>query len=134
MNKEISRNKKHELIMQCIYSKLSFNDIKYNININNLSKNIFKKNLDEFSKNIILKTFNHFDEIISIIKKYLINWKFNRISNITKAILLMSYTHYKYIEKVDKAIFINIAIKLAKKYLDDNDYKFINGILDKILE
>lgn len=130
---EISRNKKHELIMQCIYSKLSFNDIEYNVDINTISKNIFKKNLDKFSKNIILKVIDHFDEITLAIEKKLINWKFNRISNITKAILFMSYAHYKYVEKIDKAIIINIAIKLAKKYLDTNDYKFINGILDKIL-
>ena len=134
MNKEISRNKKHELIMQCIYSKLSFDDIKYNIDINILSKNVFKKNLDEFSKKIILETIKHFDEITSIIKKNLINWEFKRLSNVTKAILFMSYTHYKYIEKIDKAIIIDIAIKLAKKYLDVGDYKFINGILEKILD
>ena len=133
MNREISRNKKHELIMQCVYSKLSFDDIGYDININIISKNIFKKNLDKFSKNIILKIIDHFDEITLVIKKNLINWEFNRISNIAKAILFMSYAHYKYIEKINKAIIINIAIKLAKKYLDVNDYKFINGILDKIL-
>lgn len=119
--------------MQCIYSKLSFNDIKYDVDIDVLSKNIFKKHLDQFSKNIISETINHFDEITSIIKKNLINWKFNRISNISKAILLTSYAHYKYVEKIDKAIIIDIAVKLAKKYLDINDYKFINGILEKIL-
>ena len=42
----------------------------------------------------------------------------------------MSYTHYHYIEKVDKKIVINIAVTLAKKYIDDKQAKFINGILD----
>ena len=28
---------------------------------------------------------------------------------------------------------INIAVELAKKYLDDGEYRFIHAILDKIL-
>ena len=42
----------------------------------------------------------------------------------------MSYTHYKFIEKVDKKVVINVAVDLAKKYIDDKQAKFINGILD----
>ena len=44
----------------------------------------------------------------------------------------MSYTH-KQVENSDKSIIINIAVKLAKKFLDKDDYKFVNGILDKVL-
>lgn len=131
--KKISRNQKHELIMQCIYSKLSYNDANCDIDINQISKKIFKKNIDNFCQKTISETMQHLDEISIIIEKKLVNWKIKRISNLAKAILFMSYTHYKYIEKIDKAIVIDIAIKLAKKYLDVNDYKFINGILDKIL-
>ena len=35
--------------------------------------------------------------------------------------------------EVEKAVVINIAIKLSKAYLGDNDYKFVNAILDKVL-
>ena len=28
---------------------------------------------------------------------------------------------------------INVAVELAKKYLDDGEYRFINAVLDKIL-
>ena len=43
----------------------------------------------------------------------------------------MSYTNFYFIEKTDKAVIINIAVELAKKYIDDKQAKFINGILDK---
>ena len=42
----------------------------------------------------------------------------------------MSYAHYKYIGHVDKSVVINVAVELAKKYIDDKQAKFINGILD----
>ena len=45
----------------------------------------------------------------------------------------MSYAHFYYVEKVDKRIVIDIAVNLAKKYIDDNQAKFINAILDKVL-
>lgn len=131
--KTISRNQKHELIMQCIYSKLSCDDADCNVNIDKISENIFKKNLDQFCQKTISETFQHLNEITAIVKQNLVNWRMERISNLAKAILFMSYAHYKYVETINKAIIIDIAIKLAKKYLDVNDYKFINGILDKIL-
>ena len=34
----------------------------------------------------------------------------------------------------DKAIVINIAVKLAKKYGDGKDYKYINAVLDNALD
>ncbi len=42
----------------------------------------------------------------------------------------MSYAHYKYVEKVDAKVVINVAVELAKKYIDDKQAKFINAILD----
>ena len=59
-------------------------------------------------------------------------WNFDRLNLVEQSILIMSYTH-KQTQKVDKGIVINIAVKLAKKYLDGDDYKFVNGILDKVL-
>lgn len=61
---------------------------------------------------------------------FLKNWKWERLPLLTQAILLMSYTHFYFIEKADKAVIINIAVELAKKYIDDKQAKFINGILD----
>ena len=59
-------------------------------------------------------------------------WNFDRLNLLEQAILVMSYTH-KQTQDTDKRIIINIAVKLAKNYLDKDDYKFGNGILDKVL-
>lgn len=45
----------------------------------------------------------------------------------------MSYTHFKYIETIDKAIVIDVAVKLAKEYIEEKQAKFINAILDEVL-
>ena len=134
--KVMSRNKNHELIMQVIYIELTYIAMNLEIDIPSMMEGVFKtpfKDIDMFSKGVVIKASSNINQIIPIIEKSLISWKFSRISRVAQAILIMSYTHYKYLEKVDRAVVIEIAVKLAKKYLDANEYKFINGVLDKIL-
>ena len=71
-----------------------------------------------------------YGEIVKAFTPYLINWKWERLPLLTQAILLMSYAHYFYIEKVERTVVINVAVNLAKKYIDDKQAKFINAILD----
>ena len=72
----------------------------------------------------------NYGEIKAAFTPYLKNWKWDRLPLLTQAILLMSYAHYKYVEKVDAKVVINVAVELAKKYIDDKQAKFINAILD----
>ena len=61
-------------------------------------------------------------------------WTFERLNRVEQALLLLSYSHYFYVEPaVDKGVVIDVAVKLAKTYLDASDYKFVNAILDKVL-
>ena len=46
----------------------------------------------------------------------------------------MSYAHFYYVEKVDKKVVINTAVDLAKKYVEEKQAKFINAILDGVLQ
>ena len=46
----------------------------------------------------------------------------------------MSYAHYYEIDPTDKKIVINIAVSLAKKYIEEKQGKFINALLDKLLK
>ena len=67
-----------------------------------------------------------------MISAYLKDWTFERLNYLEQAILLSAYTQNKYMEQ-PKIIAINVAVDLAKKYCDDNSYKFINGVLDNCL-
>lgn len=131
-----SRNQSHELIMQSLYVALTYAKMKEEIDISKIMEGVFKtpfNEIDKFARGVVIKALAHINEIISLFETKLKSWKWDRLSRIAQAILLMSYAHYHYVEKVDKAVVINTAIRLAKKYLDQNDYKFINGVLDKVL-
>ena len=60
-------------------------------------------------------------------------WKMERINLVVISILMLGITEYKYIGNVDKSVIIDVCVKLAKKYADEKDYRFVNALLDKIL-
>lgn len=89
--------------------------------------------VDPYIQNSITQTLNNYGAIRDAFIPFLKNWKWERLPLLTQAILLMSYAHFYYVEKVDKKIVINIAVTLAKKYIDEKQAKFINAILDGVL-
>lgn len=131
----LSRNKEHELVMTSIYDALTYVHGGEEFSLEEIMEAVFEMPYDEiplFSKTLIVKTLAHINEIKPIFQEKMPKWNFDRLNLIEQAILLMSYAHSTY-EKGDKRVIIDVAVRLAKKYLDKDDYKFVNGILDNLL-
>ena len=136
---KISRNQEHFIIMTVIYDELA--DFKAGESqpfrdVNEIILEITDVPLAEHSEylqNTIANVLNHYGEIVNVFIPHLKNWKWERLPLLTQAVLLMSYAHFYYVEKVDKRIVINIAVELAKKYIEEKQAKFINAILDEVL-
>jgi len=131
----LSRNQEHELIMTCIYDALTYSNMNQEFSIEDIMCSVFNVEYDEISffvKEIVIKSLSHVNEIKKIFQEKMPKWSFDRLNLVEQSILLMSYTH-KQNENSDKRIIIDVAVKLAKKFLDKDDYKFVNAILDKIL-
>ena len=131
----LSRNEEHELIMTCIYDALLYSNMGKEFSVEEIMCSVFNVEYDEISffvKEMVIKSLSHVNEIKAIFQAKMPKWSFDRLNLVEQAILLMSYAH-KQIENTDKRIIINVAVKLAKNYLDKDDYKFVNGILDKVL-
>lgn len=88
------------------------------------------KEVDPYIIDTVMVSLQKYGDIKNAFLPYLRNWTWERLPLLTQAILLMSYTHFYFIEKVDKKVVINVAVNLAKKYIDEKQAKFINGILD----
>ena len=136
----INRNQQHYIIMTVIYDELIdfyhgegkvFRDATELIS--ELAETPFEE-VDDYIKNTIAYSLNKYGEIKAFYEPKLNNWRWERIPILTQAVLLMSYVHYMYVEKVDKGVIIDIAVKLAKKYIDEKQAKFINALLDGALK
>lgn len=87
----------------------------------------------EFSKWLIETTIKNFESYKNLIDKYLKKgWTFDRIGKMEQAILLIATCEILESE-LDERIIINEAVINAKEFCDEDSYKFINGVLNKII-
>lgn len=131
----LTRNKEHELVMTSIYDALTYSNMNEEFSLEEIMEQVFEMPYDEiplFSKTLVVKTLAHINEIKPIFQDKMPKWNFDRLNPIEQSILLMSYTHSKQ-EGSDKKIIIDVAVRLSKKFLDKDDYKFVNAILDNLL-
>ena len=133
---ELSRNQIQTKIFECSYIDLVYRNMNISFDVGKIISEICEDtydNCDLFLRETILKMIINYDSIKEIIENNLVNWKFDRLSLIDRAILFMTISEYKYVGDIDKPVVINVGVTLAKRYSDEKNYKFINGILDKIL-
>ena len=124
----MNRHEIREQMMFVLYQHLLLKIDLQDCVINNFEDKYLQ---DEYINIITNDIKDNEDTYISSISSYLNKWEFNRLNYVEQAILLLSYTEIK--NKIaDKAIIIDEAVIIAKKYCDDDSYKFINGVLDKL--
>ena len=137
----ISRNQQNYIIMTTIYMEL--NDFNYGDKANPRSAHeIILSLLEEygiskvpmFVEDMVNLSLLHYGDALNLFSHHLKDWKWERLPLLTQAILLMSYTHYYHVEKIDKAIVIDVAVNLTKEYVEEKQAKFVNAILDETLK
>lgn len=69
------------------------------------------------------------EKFIQEINSHLKNWSFERLSYVEQAILLVALSEFE-LQKDDKAVIIDEAIKLTKTYSDEESFSYINAVLD----
>lgn len=117
---------KRIIIFQYIYSCL----MKHDFDFNNIPDEI--KN-DQDIYNVVKYALNNFSEIKKIIVSNLNeNWNWDRVSEIDLSIIISAYSEYE-LTKIDRKIIIDQAVVTSKNYSDEKSYKFINFILDRML-
>jgi N utilization substance protein B len=86
-----------------------------------------------FCESLIDIVLKNKESYIKLIEKYLKRgWTFNRLSKMEQAILLVATAEILDTE-TDERVVINEAVINAKSFCDEGSYKFINGILHKVV-
>ncbi|AKX34138.1 transcription antitermination protein NusB [Spiroplasma litorale] len=131
MDKSITSLKKRRvLIIQILYRHFLMeqkNNIKQEI-VDGFQLEKNDQDIEEYSFNLI----DQLENLIKICEDNLSdNWKWKRIPNIIKAILVNGV--YEINNKITpKSVIINESINLSRSFLPSWDTSFINAILDKI--
>ena len=134
----MSRQQENFIVMTVIYNELSdfvLGDGNEFRDARELMASLCECPYSEVSnyiKQTVSYALNNYGAIKDIFTPKLNNWKWERLPLLTQAILLMSYAHMK-TEQVDKSVVIDVAVNLAKKYVEPKQGKFVNAILDGVL-
>ena len=129
MKQELNRHELRVVAMNSVYQHLLLGkDIRKCI-FENMDGN---NEIDGYLYSLTIGTIQHKDEYIQKISQLLrSDWSFDRLSMLEQSILLISFQEIL-VNEAPRAVVINEAITLAKNYCDDNSYKLINGVLDKL--
>jgi len=122
-----------ELVLRALYAaELSKNPLSQII------KAQFKKRgtddpIYDFCVKLTQKTSANYKMFDEMIKKKALNWDFDRIAVIDRIILRMAMCEFIHFEDIPPKVSIDEAIEISKKFSTEKSGKFINGILDSVL-
>lgn len=83
----------------------------------------------EYINKLVLGVGGHGAELDGYIEKYAKGWRFSRIDRVASAVMRVTMYEILYMPEIPNKVAINEAVEIAKKYVDDDVVKFINGIL-----
>jgi transcription antitermination protein NusB len=71
-------------------------------------------------------------EIDSLIQQHADNWRVDRMAAVDRNILRAGVAEFMAYPKTPKAVVINEALEIARKYSSPESVHFINGVLDSV--
>jgi transcription antitermination protein NusB len=86
-----------------------------------------------FAMELLTTVAKHRTEVDAVINEALVDWQTSRLARIDLDILRIAVTEMIYLEQPDR-VAINEAVELAKRYSGDDGYRFINGVLRRVVE
>lgn len=91
---------------------------------------------DDDQKSFVFREVNgvleNLSSIDKMINKYSEDWTVNRMASTDRNILRLAVYEIFNCPDIPVSVTINEAVEIAKKYGDENSYKFINGLLGAI--
>ncbi|MEL7036332.1 MAG: transcription antitermination factor NusB [Cyanobacteria bacterium J06592_8] len=72
-------------------------------------------------------------EIDQILNDAMVDWQLSRLPRIDRDILRIAVTEFMYLG-TQQQVALNEAVELAKRYSDEDSYRFINGVLRRVVE
>ena len=136
---EISRNKLHEKALIIIYQCLTFESLNTSYDIKEVISSNMElpfEDVDIYLRHVVVSALAHKEEAINAFTPNLKKWRFERLSLLLRSLLFLSYAQHYHLTNgdMDKKVIINVAVNLAKTYLEKDDYKFVNAILENTLK
>ncbi|HXL03771.1 MAG: transcription antitermination factor NusB [Firmicutes bacterium] len=85
-----------------------------------------------YLRRVVLGTLENLESIDDVISRLAIGWTLDRMGAVDRNLLRLAVYEILFLDDIPVNVAINEAVTLAKKFGDDESWKFINGILGKL--
>ena len=82
-----------------------------------------------FVKELVFGTLEHAEQSDALVAPLLQGWTIDRLPTLDRIVLRMSVYELRHHSETPRAVVINEAVELAKKFSTDDSSRFINGVL-----
>ena len=86
-----------------------------------------------FAERLVAGVLAQKPELDALITLYATNWKISRMPIVDRNILRAGVYELMWMDDVPAKVTVNEAVELAKSFGDDEASKFVNGVLDQVL-
>ncbi|MBX3007800.1 MAG: transcription antitermination factor NusB [Melioribacteraceae bacterium] len=130
--KKSNRRELREKVLQVLYA-YEFNGEGLTNLTNGVLSDVTSETDLQFARSLINVVTANRIQLDEEIKKRVANWEMERIATIDRILLRVGITELLYFPDIPPKVSINEVIEIAKNYSTSNSGKFINGILDALL-
>ncbi|MCS7083034.1 MAG: transcription antitermination factor NusB [Bacteroidetes bacterium] len=88
----------------------------------------------EFAQRLYRRVLEHLEVLDRYISRHATNWDLERIAVIDRVALRMAIAELLYFEDIPPKVSLDEAIELVKRFSTEESHRFVNGVLDSILE
>lgn len=92
-----------------------------------------RQDVQDYAQRIVTQLNQHRDTIDQQLDSAMVGWNLKRLARVDRDILRIAVTEILYLA-VDKRIAIDEAIEIAKRYSDEDGYRFINGVMRRVTD
>ncbi len=128
------RRRAREMVLQALYES-EFSD---GTSLQLLEEQIERRGPSEEgadrARDLFLKTVEKRPELDHIIREYLENWDFERLSLIDRNILRFALAEVLYFPDVPSSVIIDEAIEIAHRYSSEEAGRLVNGLVDRAVK
>ncbi|MDQ3021044.1 MAG: transcription antitermination factor NusB [Bacteroidota bacterium] len=132
----MSQLKRREIrikVMQVLYAQQISGDTVKKVKKDLLSEIKEEENI-QFADKLVDNVLNNEKLLDAYILDKVVNWELERMGLIDRIVLRMGIAEMLYFPEIPPKVSINEAIDIAKDFCTRNSGKFVNGILDAVLE
>lgn len=123
----MKRHEARELFIFSVYQHLLLKEPLVTM----IDKNFVEDIVDPYIKTLESLLLTNEEEYKNRVEPLLNKWSFDRLAYLDQAILLTALAELDEGSN-DKAVILDEAIKFAKLYCEEDSYRYINGVLDRI--